>query len=190
MSSSHFNRGLLGHDMVVMQQITAFMANDFELLSADGSVIGRLAGIDSDGGRFLAGPRKFELREPDGTPLLLIDDVPDFGLDTFELTTPDGRFAATLTKELTFFRNRVSIKAADGSTLDLEGEIFDYTFELVDQGAVVATISREWAGISRSLLGHSRYVVSFDPTVATDRRLLILGAVVALDLIRMKQRRA
>ena len=190
MSSSHFNRGLLGHDMVVMQQITAFMANDFELLSADGSVIGRLAGIDSDGGRFLAGPRKFELREPDGTPLLIIDDVPDFGLDTFELMAPGGNRVATLIKEVSFFRNRVSIEAADGSTLDLEGEFLDYTFEVADQGAVVATISREWAGISRSLLGHSRYVVSFDPTVATDRRLLILGAVVALDLIRMKQRRS
>lgn len=101
--------GLLTHDVVAMQQITTVLSNEFDILDASGGVIGRVVGTDSLGARLFTGPREFTLHEADGTPLLGIHDVPDFGLDTFALTRPDGGTVATLTKRLALFQTVVDV---------------------------------------------------------------------------------
>lgn len=180
-------RSLLQHDNLVMQQITAFMANDFDILDADGGVAGHLVGSDDMGSRFFMGPREFVLTEVDGRGLLHITDPPDFGFDRFELIDPGGSLVATLQRRLAFFRESVSISTAAGAELELRGDFLGFDFEVLENSRPLAQISREWAGIGRALLGHSRYVVHLDEATTPELRLTVLGSVVALDLIRMKQ---
>lgn len=177
---------LLQHNTLVMQQINAFLANDFDILDSSGEVAGHLTGHDGMGSRFFMGPREFTLTESDGRELLRITDPPDFGLDRFELAAPNGAPVATLRRKIAFFRESVDIVSADGSNLELRGDFLGFDFEVLDSDQPIARISREWAGIARGLLGHSRYVVSFPGGIPPERRLTVLGSVVALDLIRMK----
>lgn len=181
---------LLRHDAVVMQQISAVFANEFDILDTSGDVVGHLVGRDGIGSRFFMGPREFTLQEADGRELLHIVDPPDFGFDRFELTTPDGANLALLQRQFAFFRESVRITTADNSELELRGDFFGFDFEVLDFSNPVARISREWAGLGRGLLGHSRYVVGFGADVPPQLRLTVLGSVVALDLIRMKQEKS
>lgn len=181
--------GLLTHDVVVMQQITSFLANDFDILDTDGAVIGRFSGQDSVGKRFFTGPREFTLFDGDGTPLLDVHDVPNFGFDTFELTAPGGAPVATVKKKLSFIRRVIDVTAGDGTRLELRGGFWDFNYEILGGGSPVAQVSRQWAGMAHGFFGRSRYAVSLSPALGPHNRLMILGTVVALDLIRMKDER-
>lgn len=187
MNSTTPDAHLLNHDVVIMQQVRSFMANDFDILDHQGGVIGILSGTDSLGARIFKGPREFLLRDADTTPLLRIHDVMNFGFDTFELTTPDGLPVATVRKRLSFLRTVVSVTAGDGTELQLNGGFWDFDYQILYGPTVIAQIARQWAGVSRGLLGHSRYTVSFAPGTPPATRLLSLGTVIALDLIRMKR---
>ncbi len=179
---------LLTHDVVAMQQITTVLSNEFDILDASGGVIGRVVGTDSLGARLFTGPREFTLHEADGTPLLGIHDVPDFGLDTFALTRPDGGTVATLTKRLALFQTVVDVTAADGSQLSLSGNFWDFEFSILQWAVPVATVTRDWADLGEFFLGHTRYAVVFSAGAPTGTHLTVLGTVVALDLIRRKRR--
>lgn len=182
--------GLLAHDLVIMQQISSVLANDFDILDTSGAVIGRFAGQESMGLRLFAGPREFTLFDGDGTALLNLHDVPNFGFDTFELTAPNGALVATLKKRLSLFRKVVDLTTGDGTSLQLRGGFWDFDYEILDGQGAVARVNREWAGMAHGFMGRSRYAVSLAPQLPAGHRLLILGAVVALDLIRMKEARS
>lgn len=179
---------LLCHDVVVMQQVSAMLANDFEILDEVGNPIGILSGTDSTMSRVFLGPREFTLRDVQGNELLTISDVPDLGLDTFELSSPTGHLVATLRRRLSLFRTSVDISTPDGVVYELRGKVMGFDYQVHSGDELVAQASREWAGVARGLLGHSRYVVTFTPGTDPRVRLLVLGTVVALDLIRMKER--
>lgn len=181
--------GLTGHDALVMQQVSSFMANDFQICDTAGVEVGRFAGTDSAGARFFKGPRQFALYDNDARVLLTLDDVPNFGFDTFELSAPDGRPLATIRSRFSLFRTRVSVEVSDGWELELSGNLMDYNFEIVAGGRPTATVSRQWAGMGKAFLGHSQYLLSFDPTTTAQGRLVVIGAVLALDLLRMKRQR-
>ena len=186
MDEQPYPTSILDHDVLVLQQITSFMANDFEILDANGGVVGQFAGLDSGMSRFLTGPRVFALYEADGSPLLGLNDVHNWGMDTYELSDPVGNPVGTVRQKLTFFRTVVEAQSVDGTLLSFEGGFFDYDYQILDNGFEVARVTKEWAGFSRAFMGHSRYVLSIDPRVNRPSRPLILGTAVALDLLRMK----
>lgn len=188
MSASASVPDLLTHDVVVMQQVSALLANDFEILDGAGNPIGILSGSDSTMSRFLAGPREFTLRDLHGNALLCLADVPDLVLDSFELSSPTGRVVATLRRRLALFRVSVDISTPDGVVYELRGKAMGFDYQIHSGDDLVAQASRAWAGVSQGLLGHSRYVVTFTAGTDPQVRLLVLGTVVALDLIRMKER--
>ncbi len=181
--------GLLSHDVLIVQQINSFMANDFDILDTTGGVLGRVVGQDSFGGLFFAGPRRFLLVQSDGTPLLAFDDVMDIGFDTFEMSWPDGRRLATLRRRPALFSTSITVTAATGTSLDLVGDLGGLDYQVVSGGTVLGRVAREWAGMGAALLGHSRYAMAFAPDATAETRLLALGTAIALDLIRRKRRR-
>ncbi|RXW32132.1 LURP-one-related/scramblase family protein [Propioniciclava flava] len=181
--------GLLSHDVLIVQQINSFMANDFDILDTTGGVLGRVVGQDSFGGLFFAGPRRFLLVQSDGTPLLAFDDVMDIGFDTFEMSWPDGRRLATLRRRPALFSTSITVTAATGASMELVGDLGGLDYQVVSGGTVLGRVAREWAGMGAALLGHSRYAMTFAPGATEETRLLALGTAIALDLIRRKRRR-
>lgn len=171
-----------------MQQTTGFMSNDFEILDGTGEqVAGHVTTTGSGLARWFTGSRSLDVSDADGTPLLHVDDPPGIGFDRFELSFPDGTALATLTGKFSVFSTRVGMTMADGAELELSGDPIGLDFRFEMQGAVAAQVGREWAGLSRAFLGHSRYVVSFEPTVPAPLRLAIIGGCIVLDLIRQKR---
>lgn len=181
---------LLGHDTLVMQQITGFMSNDFDILDSAGEqVIGHVTTSGSGVTRFFAGSRSLDVADADGTPLLHVEDPPDIGFDRFELSTPEGAPLAEVTSHFALFSTRVGISIMGGPSLELNGDMLGMDFTIEVEGFVAATVARQWGGLSRGFLGHSRYVLAIDPTAPPQLRLAIIGGCIVLDLIRQKKSR-
>lgn len=179
---------LLSHDTLVMQQITGFMSNDFDILDASGDqVIGHVTTCGSGLSRALAGSRSLDVADADGTPLLHVQDPTGIGFDRFELSAPDGTPIADVRKRFSMLRTKVDLTLGDGNVVALTGNVLGHEFEYAINGSVAARVSRKWGGIARGLLGHSRYVLAIDPTVPPGLRLTIIGGTIALDLIRQKE---
>ncbi len=190
MDSSAPGPRLLDQDVLVMQQITGFLSNDFDILDSAGErAVGHVATGGSGLSRFVAGSRSLDVSDADGTPLLHVEDPPDIGLDRFELSHPDGTPLAQMQSRFTFFSTRVGLTMADGGQLELSGDMLGLDYRVEMQEAVAATVSRQWAGLSRGFLGHSRYVLAIEPTVPPPLRLAIIGGCIVLDLIRQKRSR-
>lgn len=182
---------LLAHDTLVMQQVTGFMSNDFDILDAAGErAVGHVTTTGSGVARFFSGARSLDVADADGTPLLHVEDPPGIGFDRFELSAPDGTPVAELRSRFSVFSTKVGMTLADGAELELHGDMLGLDYEFQYGEAVAARAAREWAGLSRGFLGHSRYVLGFDPTVPPPLRLAIVGGCIVLDLIRAKRSRS
>ncbi|HEX7351049.1 hypothetical protein [Brachybacterium sp.] len=178
---------LLRHNTLVMQQISGFMSNDFDILDGAGEqTVGRVTTTGGGLSRLVAGSRSLDVADADGTPLLHVEDPFDIGFDRYTLTT-NGAPLAEVSSRFAIMSTRVSIDVADGTPLELHGDMMGMDFEFRVGEAVAARASREWAGLSRGFLGHSRYVLSIHPTVPPQLRLAIIGGSIALDLIRQKK---
>lgn len=57
-------------------------------------------------------------------------------------------------------------------------------------GGVVAQASRERVGFAKAFLGYDRYALRYPAGTSPDRRLAILGGMIALDLMRDKSARS
>ncbi|WHS51234.1 phospholipid scramblase-related protein [Rothia sp. SD9660Na] len=187
-NSQQGSSSLLTSNTLVVQQTRSFMSNDFEMQSQDGRVLGRVLTTGSTAGRLLKGNRTFDLVDDRGNLLIKIVDPFDFGLDRYELQNPDGSVFAHVQKQFSFMRKRLTIELP-GLTLELEGSLFEYDFNITVNGHVAARVAREWGGLVAGLRGKSRYGVNFDPSAPEPVRLAILGGLVALDLIRAKDAR-
>jgi uncharacterized protein YxjI len=181
---------LLTHDTLVMQQVTGWMSNDFDILDASGEhALGHVITTGSGLSRFFTGSRSLDVSAADGTALLHIEDPAGFGPDRYELSTPDGAPLAELRARFAIFSTTVGLELADGTELELHGDMFSLDYEFRRGDEIVARASRSWAGVSRGLLGHSRYVLGMEPPTPPRLRLAIIGGCVVLDLLRAKRAR-
>ena len=144
--------GLLTHDTLVMQQVTGFMSNDFDILDEHGSAIGRITTTGGAGQRFVLGNRSFDVCEVDGTVLVHVEDPMDFGFDTYAVQDATGAPIATIRKRFSFLRRRVDIEVAAGPTFELIGNAIGFEFTMSIGGQEVVQVARHWAGIGRGLL--------------------------------------
>ncbi|MFZ2501174.1 MAG: phospholipid scramblase-related protein [Nocardioides sp.] len=182
--------------LLIVDQVTSFFANDFAITDDQGAPLGTIRTEDGVGSRLLMGNRELSVYNNEGELQVHLSDVPNFGLDSFELTGPSGEAIGTIYKEFTFFSKRLSVElpaAPDAGTttdrLEISGDLFDYDFTATLNGQPAAQVARRWPGLGEALLGHNRYVVLFDRSLPELPRKALLGAVIALDLIRAKKRR-
>ncbi|MEI2811527.1 MAG: hypothetical protein V9F00_15405 [Nocardioides sp.] len=199
---------LMDHTLLVIDQVTNWMTNDFAIHDEHGAPIGTIATEGGLGSRLLAGNREFSVYDGE-QKLLGLYDVPNFGFDTFEVTDGGGALIAQVTKELAFFTTRLTIELyapssdqspdqapdqASGPSVsqlvELSGDWLDYDFEATIGGARAAQVARRWPGAGEWFLGRNRYVVLFERGLPPQPRLGILGAIIALDLIREKRERS
>lgn len=181
--------GLLDQDVLVIDQVTSFMSNDFAIHDETGQVVGQIQTEGGLGSRMVMGNRRFTVVDSDGSVLLQIHDTPNIGRDKFELSDASGAAIGRLVKQFTLFGKKLSLQLP-GSEMQLAGRLFDFNFEVTADSTTIATISRSWPGLAGGLLGRSRFVVAFAPPATPEMRRGIIGAVVAVDLIRAKEERA
>lgn len=121
--------------------------------------------------------------------MLRLVDVMNLGRDTYELEDAGGRPLGTLRREWTMFTKRITFLPADGGEgLEVRGNFWGYDYEILVNNEPVAQISQKWQGL-RALFAH-RYAVAFGPVVGARLRQVILGTVIAIDLMKAKDRRS
>lgn len=180
--------GLLDQDLLVLQQIRSGFSAEFDILDDRERVVGTVGGTEGGARRFFLGPREFDVLDADGRRLAHVSDVRDFWRDTYEIVRGDGSMLATVTRKMGFFSRRFSITLSTGEEFMVEGDFLSREFDVVDAngGGVVAQASRERAGFAKALFGHDRYALYYPAGTSPDRRLAILGGMIALDLMRAK----
>ncbi|WP_124054277.1 LURP-one-related/scramblase family protein [Arcanobacterium ihumii] len=177
---------LLDNTTFIMQQVNSVTRNDFEILDGSGNPIGSVQTMGGVGSRLLLGARSFNLCELDGTIACHIEDTVNFGRDRYEITDHAGNPLASLIKKITFLRTKVEITLANGQAMELVGNPMGMEYQFVLNGQVVGAVARQWAGLAKGLLGHSRYALTMHPEAPTAHKLAMLGSAVALDCIRNK----
>ncbi len=173
---------LSGQNLLVMQQVTGFMSNDFAIENGEGDVVAYGHTRGSAASRMFRGNRQLEIHDLDGTPLFRVEDPMTLGRDRYRVTGPQGEPIAEIVQRISFFRTSV----ADGTDLQLDGSLSGFSFRLMAGQAPVASVDRKWAGFGRAMLGRSRYAVELDPGMPEVVRHAVIGSVIALDLIRDK----
>lgn len=179
--------GLIDADALVIDQLTRLFRSDFEIHEGD-EVVGRITTQGSTMARMFGGNREFEVTEPDGTQVLRLRDVMNFmSRDTYEVLDGADQPLGTLRREFTLFAKKVSFLPADGGDpLEVRGSFFGYDYSILVRDEPVAQISRRWAGLATSLFGGQRYAVTFLPGASPRLRQVILGTVIAIDLMKAK----
>ena len=180
--------GLLNQDLLILQQFRSGFSPKFDILDDQGRVVGMVAGTEGGARRFFLGPREFDVLDADGSRLAHLSDVRDFWRDTYEIVRGDGSMLATVTRKMAFFSHKFSIALSTGEECMVEGDFFSREFNVVDADdkEIVAQASRERAGFVKAFLGHDRYALRYPVGTSPDRRLAILGGMIALDLMRAK----
>lgn len=180
--------GILTTDAIVMDQVRSFLSSDFGIHDLGGQPIGRIATEGSAASRMFMGNRQLAVVDGDNSLLLRVNDIPNLGLDRFEVHDGWDQPLAQIVKEFTFLKKSLRIELVTGPVLRLEGSIFDREFTVTGPGGLAATASRSWPGVAQAFLGRERYVLGFVPQVPVPEKLGTIGAVLALDMIRAKQR--
>lgn len=178
---------LLSADLLVMKQVTQFMSNDFDILDSGGAVLGVGHTEGSLPERLFLGPRRIGVRDADGTPLLTVTDPLQFlRRDRMTITDGRGRPLAEVVKRIAL-RTSLEVAMTSGGGLLIRGSWLQREFDVVRNGVAVATITRKLATLEE-FLGYGRYAIRFAPGQDEELKRVVIGAAIAVDLIRRKQR--
>lgn len=180
--------GLLDQNFLAFQQVTSMMSNNFEIADHAGQPVGIVNTTGSLASRMIGGSRALVVTEVSGEPVLSVADTMNMMRDTFELSDAAGQPLAHLRKKFTFFTTDVDMHLADGTVVEMKGNLRGLDFQFVLGDRVPARVSRQWSGMGNALLGRSTYSVEFDPEAPRSVRAAIIGGVIALDLIRQKDK--
>ena len=175
-------------DVLVIQQTKNLMKNDFAILDGEGMQVAHVETGGSALSRMFAGSRQLTVFDGPGNPVLQVKDTMTLGRERMEILDGQGRPVASLVKRITMFKTRVTVEF-QGEQIDLIGDLWDFEFQISAPDGVIATVSRNWSGLGNALMGKSTYSVRFAPNISAGHRLVGIGSVLALDLIREKQKR-
>lgn len=181
---------ILDADLLVLDQVTSFMSNDFAIRDANGAIIADIRTEGSTLARMVIGSRKLTVHDTDGTVLLRLDDVMSLGRDRFDLLDANGNRFAEIVKQFTVFRKKFTIELAGNQQLELTGNVWEREFQVQLDGHEVARVTRTWPGLAAGILGHNRYVLQLAPGLPPAVRAAVIGAAIAIDLVRAKEQRS
>ena len=178
---------VLTHDQLTFQQTKSFSKNDFAIMDTQGQQVAHVETAGSALGRAFMGARELTVLDGPGNPIVQVKDTVTFGRDRMEILDGAGTPLASLVKRVTLFKTRITIDM-QGEQIELQGKVLGFDFQFIGPQGVLATVSREWSSAGKALLGKSTYSVEFIPALSAPQRQTFIGAVLALDLIREKQK--
>lgn len=131
-------------------------------------------------GNVLAGPRTLLVRDPDETPLLIIDAQENKRMTLVH--DPQGELIGSIRAERT--TRHYSLLSADGSRLgEVIGDLGLRKFEVRAAGRRVAQVSKKWAGLRAEVFTTAdRYSIEFVEDENGLLRTLIVVSTIVIDL--------
>lgn len=180
---------IFAQNTIVFQQTKNFSKNDFAIFDATGSQVAHVETGGSALGRMFVGARELTVFDGPNNPVIQVKDTMTMGRDRFEILDGQGSPLASLVQRITFIKTRVSISML-GEELELLGSVWDFDFQITGARDVLGTVSRQWSGMGNALMGKSTYALQLDTNLTVPQRQVIIGSVLALDLIREKQNRS
>lgn len=126
-------------------------------------------------GKALRLRKTLDIEDTHGTQLCRIQTRVMHIRDTMAIERPDGDAMATVHKAmLTPLRERWKVDVADGTDLEVQGNILDHEYDIEADGHKVAEVSKKWFRL------RDTYGVQISPEADT---LLVLAVAVALDIM-------
>ncbi len=124
-------------------------------------------------GKALRIRRTLMIEPRDGGELYKIQERKLHVKDTMAIETPDGATAATVKEKLISpIRHRMEAKLADGTELEITGNILDHEYEIKNGKQDVAKVSKKWIRV------RDTYGIEIQPG---HDEALILAIAVCLD---------
>lgn len=179
--------GLMSN-VLVFQQTSNFVKNDFAIMDGQSTQIGHVETGGSTLARMFAGSRELTVFEGPGNPVIQVKDTYTLGRERMEIYDGHGQPLASLVRRLALFGTRISLDL-QGEELELSGNIWGFEFQINGPMGAMGTVSREWSGLGNAFLGMSTYSLRLAENLTAPQRHAIIGAVLALDLIREKRSR-
>lgn len=178
----------LMNDVLVFQQTKNLVKNDFAIMDEHGQQVGHVETGGSTLGRLFKGSRELTVFDGPENPVFRVKDTMTFGRDRMEILDATGGPLASLVKRFTVFKTRISLDL-QGEEIELDGSIWGFEFQMKGPGGVMGSVSREWSGVGNAFMGKSTYSLRLAQNLTTPQRYALIGAVLALDLIREKESR-
>ena len=126
-------------------------------------------------GKALRLRKTLDIEDAQGTQLCRIQTRVLHIRDTMAIERPDGEQMAKVHKAmLTPLRERWKVDVADGTDLEVQGNILDHEYDVEADGHKVAEVSKKWFRV------RDTYGVQIAPEADT---LLVLAVTVALDIM-------
>lgn len=153
---------------VLRQRLVSF-GDDFWIEDANGE---RVLRVD---GKALRLRKTLDLEDPQGSRLCRIQTRVLHLRDTMAVEGPDGATMATVHKALiTPLRERWKVDVAEGTDLEVQGNVLDHEYDIEADGRKVAEVSKRWFRF------RDTYGVQVAPGADT---VLVLAVAVALDVM-------
>lgn len=181
--------GGLMSNVLLFQQTTNFVRNDFAILDEAGRQVGHVETGGSTLMRMVAGSRELTVFEGPDNPVLRVEDVYTFGRERMLIRNAHGDLLATLVSRLRLFGTRITLDVR-GEELEFTGNVWGFEFQITGPGGEMGTVSRTWSGVGNAFFGKSTYSLRLAENLTVPQRHAIIGAVLALDLIRDKRKRS
>jgi uncharacterized protein YxjI len=165
---SEFGAGGSAATYQMRQKLIAF-GDDYWIENGAGD---RVLRVD---GKALRLRKTLDIDDTQGTHLCRIQTRVLHIRDTMAIERPDGEQMAKVHKAmLTPLRERWKVDVAEGTDLEVQGNILDHEYDVEADGHKVAEVSKKWFRV------RDTYGVQISPDADT---LLVLAVAVALDIM-------
>ncbi|MBM7706448.1 LURP-one-related/scramblase family protein [Chryseomicrobium aureum] len=122
-------------------------------------------------GSFMKIPKTFSIFDTSRTEIAMVTKKTFSFLPQFFLEV-NGRQMITIKKEFSFFKARYTIDAAG---IEVQGNWWDMTFDVLQNGEVIGSVSKEWFA-----WGDSYQVTIYKESMEE----IMIGLVVAIDCVK------
>ena len=126
-------------------------------------------------GSFMKIAKEFYIKDMMGNNVATVSKELFKWLPQFQITV-GGREIATLKREFTFFKPSYTLLGTD---IQIRGDIWSMSFEILNQGQVIGRIDQKWMTI------RDQYRIE---VLEDECELIVLGIVLAIDYVKALER--
>lgn len=180
--------------MVVNQKAKLIeLTNEYDITDATGVPLGRVVEVGQSGlkkaVRFIGNYDQFfthrlEVRDPNGTPLLLLTRPAKVFKSRMQISQPDGTPIGEIVQDNVFGKKRFGFSVGGAIIGGIRAENWrSWDFAIEDaNGTEIGRINKKWAGIGRELFTTAdHYQVLIHHELPYPLRLMVIASAVTVD---------